>query len=337
MMDQEKIDQKPQPTFSVFYETALLPELEHLEAERKKYKKKVRSTTTPVLLLAGFLVFIGNSTLFPKLETALMVIGVVIGIIGLIVSKYKFNQFITPYTLYFKEKIIRRIIHSIDESLVYNAKAYIEKETFLKSNIFLKKPNRYHGDDLVVGSIGETAIKFSEIKAYFVKKNSDDKTEVYHPIFKGIFFEGGFNKSFKTRTYVLPDDMDKSFSLLEMTFDNNDSCRPPLVKLEDPDFEKHFAVFGEDQIEARYILSTSLMKRLTDFRNKTNKPISISFVDNHVYMAIPNEKNLFEPKLNKSNLDPQFIEDYYNILLLAIGIVDDLNLNLRIWGKLPVA
>ena len=48
--------------------------------------------------------------------------------------------------------------------------------------------------------------------------------------------------------------------------------RPPLVKLEDPEFEKHFVVSGEDQVEARYILSTCLMQRLTDFRNKPMNP-----------------------------------------------------------------
>ena len=33
-----------------------------------------------------------------------------------------------------------------------------------------------------------------------------------------------------------------------------------LIKLEDPEFEKLFAVYGDDQIEARYILTPALMQ-----------------------------------------------------------------------------
>jgi hypothetical protein len=44
-------------------------------------------------------------------------------------------------------------------------------------------------------------------------------------------------------------------------------------------------------------------------------------------------KNMFEPKYFSSLSDFSPILDYYNDLAFAAGIVDDLNLNTRIWTK----
>ena len=109
--------------------------------------------------------------------------------------------------------------------------------------------------------------------------------------------------------------------------------RDQLIKLEDPEFEKFFVVYGGDQIEARYILSTSLMKRITDFKKKTGEQIYLSFIRGRVYVAISRSENLFEPSVFKTLLAFSTIQKYFEDLELAIGIVDELNLNTRIWNK----
>ena len=109
--------------------------------------------------------------------------------------------------------------------------------------------------------------------------------------------------------------------------------RGELVKLEDPEFERHFSVYSNDQIEARYILSMSLMKRIVDFKQRTGRKIYMSFVGSKVFVAISYRRNLFEPRIFKTLLDFEPIRQYFEDLELAIGIVDDLNLNTRIWSK----
>ncbi|MCX6694844.1 MAG: DUF3137 domain-containing protein, partial [Candidatus Altiarchaeota archaeon] len=109
--------------------------------------------------------------------------------------------------------------------------------------------------------------------------------------------------------------------------------RPPLVKMEDPEFEKDFVVYGQDQVEARYVLSTSLMQRITEFRKKTGKNIFLSFVDDKLMVAIPYKKDQFEPSLFHSIVDFEQIRQFHAVLQLTAGIVEDLNLNTRIWNK----
>ena len=65
----------------------------------------------------------------------------------------------------------------------------------------------------------------------------------------------------------------KLFGRLGRKLQSLNVFRGELIRLEDPEFESHFVVYGSDQIEARYILSTSLMARITDFKEKTGKKI----------------------------------------------------------------
>ncbi len=44
-------------------------------------------------------------------------------------------------------------------------------------------------------------------------------------------------------------------------------------------------------------------------------------------------RNLFEPSYFTPLADYGRMEEYYNDLKLAVGIVEDLNLNTRIWGR----
>lgn len=142
-----------------------------------------------------------------------------------------------------------------------------------------------------------------------------------------------FNKSFKSTTVVLPDTAQKLFGELGQALQRMNVQNGQLIKLEDPEFEKLFVVYGQDQVEARYILSTSLMRRIVEFQNRTRKKMRISFSASKLYMAIPFERELFEPKIMESLLNISPIQAYYDDLKLVIDIVEDLNLNTRIWTQ----
>jgi hypothetical protein len=109
--------------------------------------------------------------------------------------------------------------------------------------------------------------------------------------------------------------------------------RGEVIYMEDPDFEKQFVVYGDDQVEARYILSTSMISRIMDLRKKLDCKLYLSFVSSNVHVAIHWSKNLLEPEMNESVLDTNHLREPYDELALCFGLVDDLNLNTRIWTK----
>jgi hypothetical protein len=312
--------------FTNFYNTILLGDLEGLEQERKKIISKLTFVIVIILCFLGFLLLIlsGNS----RMPAPFLFVGVILCIIT---SAVIYHFMTRGYVARFKSLVIQKIVQFIDENLNYAADSFIDKTTFMLSKIFTTKPNRYKGDDLVWGKTGATEIKFSEIKAEH--ESGSGKNRRRYTIFKGLFFIGDFNKHFTCETVVLPDTAEKLFGHFGQTLQSMNIFRGQLIKLEDPEFESHFVVYGNDQIQARYILSTSLMERILEFKKKTGRKIYLSFVGSKVFVAVSYTKSLFEPRIFRTLLDFEPILEYFEDLQLAIGIVDDLNLNTRIWSK----
>jgi len=312
-----------------YYDQVLLEDLNILESNRKKIVQKLllafASLFVLILLLAGVMLGTGSPVLMIPISIFVSIFS------GYAIYTYLIRDYVRDY----KGKIIGKIVSFIDNNLKYQPTGYVDENVYMQSELFPRRTDRYNGDDLVEGKLGETNVKFSELHTQYktTSTNSKGHTQTHwHTIFKGLFFMADFNKSFKTKTVVLPDMAESLFGNVGTKLQSWNKSHGELVKLEDPEFEELFVVYGEDQVEARYILSTSLMKRIVDFKKKTNKEIHLSFVGSKVFVAISYKKDLFEPKIFTSLLDFQQINEYYNDLRLAIDIVEDLNLNTRIWG-----
>ena len=323
-------------SLETFYQSDLLPDLEKLEAQRLTVKKKLIQA---ICILVGVnLVFLFIAGQFGLNVIFLLMFLVVSAIFTFFPWHLKYYR---DYHAGFKETIIPRIVAFVDQRLRYDKAGMVPKEDFIASHLFKDRPGEYGGDDLVSGTLGETAVQFSEIHAKRVdivrKRSSSSNTHStkkrYTPIFRGLFFVADFNKAFKGTTIVLPDTAQKLFGDLGQALQALNVQNGQLVKMEDPEFEKLFVVYGEDQVEARYILSTSLMRRIVEFRTRSQKEMRLSFSASKLHVAIPFENELFEPKIMQSLLNIAHVQEYYDDLKLAIDIVDDLNLNTRIWTQ----
>lgn len=308
--------------FKEFYNAKLLPDLKILDRERKQVDHRVLLVVLIALVLIVTIgrLFHGGTGYFQLLVGVLAFIA-----ISVISKKYRQN---------FKNKIVQKITAFVDESLVYSPEGYVSREEFANSAIFQKLCNRYNGEDHFKGTLGKTAIEFSEVVSKHITSSSTGSNRREHQslIFKGIFFVADFNKYFDGHTVVLPDTTERMLGKLGQSLQSM-SSRGELVKLEDPEFEKEFCVYSDNKVEARYILSPSLMKRIVDFKRKWNTKVYLSFRDSKVYIAIKMNKNLFETRLFKSIVDYRFMEENIRFLILLTGIVEDLNLNTRIWTK----
>lgn len=313
----------------VFYNTELLAELNQFEAKRRQVMQN-SVIVFAVLLVCGLLIggAIVTCTGNPVMLLLPLIIGIALGaaVFGFLNRDYKAE---------FKQRIISRLIRFVEPQLTYQPQQCVSKEVFKQSSIFQHHIDRYHGEDCVSGKVGQTEIVFSEVHAEYMTTSGSGKhrrTE-WHTIFKGLFFIADFNKYFHGQTVILPDTAEKLFGGFGQTLQSWTPGRAELIKLEDPEFEKEFVVYGDDQVEARYILSPSLMQRITEFRNKTGGNLYLSFTGSRLYVAVPLARNMFEPSYFTCAADFKCIEEYYHDLLLAVGIVEDLNLNTRIWSK----
>jgi len=308
--------------FNEFCKNDLNEFLLPLEIERKTVAK----TGVTGFLFLGFAVicFIVATQNQPQVFGIVAFICLIPAIVLLIIFYNKKKNYVGR----FKDEIVHNIIKFIDPSLHYNPAGHIHKNDYKQSGLFLENFDRYKGDDYVEGMRGKTVFCFSEL--HTEREVESGKDSHWETIFKGLFFIGDFNKNFQGRTYVYSENNPQLgfFSKLLNSF----AWNLEKVKLESTEFENKFIVYSSDQVEARYILTPSFMERLVKLEDLMGDRVSYSFVDTNVYVAIPISEELFEPSVFSVN-DYNKLGDYYNTVNIVFDIIDELNLNLRIWNK----
>ncbi|MDM8568428.1 DUF3137 domain-containing protein [Thiotrichales bacterium HSG1] len=292
-----------------FYVTHLKPKLKTLEKQRKK----ILYDLFFISIIAGLIAII-------PLAFNINIVALVITVMSIILF-VRLSILSLPYKKKFKTEIIGSIVAIIDESLTYYPQREITYQEFQVTKLaeYWDTVDIWNGEDYVEGMLGKTAVKFSEIDAERIEiddKGNESRVTVFH----GLFFIFDFNKAFDGLTVVVPKG-------------NYYWNSGELVKLESPEFEQEFSVYSDNQITARYILSPSLMQRILKFKRESRRTIYLSFVDGKLYVAISIFGSLFEPRVFSTLLDYDIYRDYFTDMLFAKSIVEELNLNRRIWSK----
>lgn len=329
----------PAGDFSQFYQEQLKPILQSLEEERQQKTQRFGQIALISIVFGGLLTLLLAATAREVGLIAFLPLG---GALLIILISY--GVMTSEWSRLFKWRVLTRLVKFVSPELAYQPERYISEEEFRESLLFQRDPDRYHGEDLIEGRVGQTAIRLSEVHAEYKTEHYDSKGNRYttwHTLFRGLFILADFNKHFNGITLVLPDveqNLLGWFGQVLQGLSAKLGMQPgELVKLEDPDFERAFKVYSTDQIEARYILTPSLMARILRFRQLTQSEIRLAFIASRLYVAIPTMHNYFEaPSLFApvgELLKPETMGKYLHELQFALAVVDELNLNTRIWTK----
>lgn len=243
-----------------------------------------------------------------------------------------------------KEKLIGEIIQSFNSSFEYYPKGLISAREFNNMRLYNEshgdsfgtKP--YHGSDYICGKVGSTNIELCEFSIGDVS---------------GLFMVADFNKDFSEITKVLTRvwkkrsldvigiingenivDTTGNYKTYKKTRDEYLNRKLEEVILESPSFNEKFETFSSSQIEARYILSTTMMERILEFRQKFNYEMNFVFVDSKMYFTVNWGSHMFEPyDINKNLIEHkmQLIENTHKQLSYCIQIIEALNLNTELW------
>lgn len=313
------------------YTNDLQPKMEGMESLRKRIMwQRTLYTGLSVLAIGLFVSFyLGNYSGNWPIYAAILSVSV-IGFLFLR-SSMKYNEYRTQ----FKKEVVGKIVKCINPTYTYGADQHISESFYNRSHIFSHKtaPDSFSGNDLVTGLIGKTPFQFSEIESQeeevYYNSNGDRKTKSV-TIFKGIFFVAEFHKNLKQETIVVPEK--ENINIL-----GKEKKKHPifgdLVKLENPEFEKIFSVYSNNQNEARYILTPTMMEAMVSVYKNYNRKIYFSFIGENVYFSMPMSKDMFEPTIWKA-LKYKDIEEMFILFNLNAIIINEMDLNTRIWSKL---
>lgn len=312
--DEEYIELKNR--FDAYYNERLRPILAQSEAKRHLYQLMFA-----ILVVMG--VFFYPAIVAKLLQSDLnednSIIGVILGLSCLLIM-----LLCGPIYTY-KKKVKPQIMPDFANffgSFAYQYEGKIDDLILRQSDLF-SEYNQSIGDDYFSGTYDGVYISIGEEKLKLMKKDFRG-FDIKKNVFEGVCILFEMNKSFKGRTVVLKDR--KLFNAF------NKVKGLQNVKLEDIRFEKYFEVYSDDQIEARYLLTTGFMERMLKLRDLyEGKSIQFSFYRNMLLLAIPTKQNMFEANsFFRSNLNKKNTDLVFNQFYTIFSIVKLLKLNQKI-------
>jgi hypothetical protein len=223
----------------------------------------------------------------------------------------------TAFRGLFKQRVVARVVEVALPGASYEPDLAVARSVIADSGI-VRCGGSYLGDDLVRGTVGRTPFALGDVRSSPAGRKPG-------PPFRGLFFHADFNRSLSGRTIVLP------HGEAPLSAERNRGLSP--VALEDPRFESLFDAHGSDPVEARYVLTPSLMERLVGLRGLLGHPVYAAFDRGRVSVAIDRGEGAFEALAFGGERAWEEIRGYAALADAARAIVEELELDTRIWTK----
>lgn len=300
--------------FLEYYKQKILPLLEEKEKIRLKCVAKFwKLVAIAWIIMPASILFASLCQLTAKTDILWNLV-----LITAVIFIYMLRAPFVEYRRRVKNDIMEDFIKFFN-GFTYTHGKHMDKEHMEKSRIF-PEYDEYEADDCFFGKYEDVNIGVYEQKLKEIRRGYRGR-KYKVTVFEGIAVEMSMNKSFNGQTIAIKDagilNYFKHFEGMER------------VKLEDVSFEKEFEVYSTNQIEARYLLTTSFMERVLQLKELyLGKTIEISFYDNHILLSIDTQEDMFEPcSFFKSNINQEKFLKVFDEFCTIFSIVDTLRLN----------
>lgn len=316
--------------FVAFCKTNIIPHLVTLENERVQKLNKVHNfnkicTFLMLFIVTGFCIaFIcvflsGNDSSKPMGKISIALSGMVmIAVILAIFAESARKNLISPMFQEFKSSVYTLLFSYFGQFKYYPKEqpssypVYDSALAMVKGLKLFDNFNIYSIDDCITGVYNGLNLRILDLD---LQKGEGRQKET---IFDGVLLECDCNKKFHSTTIVR---LNKDVVHLPWRLGTMNR-----VALEDPVFEKEFNVYSTDQTESRYILTAAFMNRLLKAQKKLGIPLTCSFENGKMYVAIHNNKDWFDIDfVNDSFTDIRTFQKILIDLVEVLSIIDTLN------------
>ena len=305
--------------FKAHYRKYILPHVEVFELKRIETLRNLRKrsiTAIPFQIITIITTFAAIYYL-PKGDATQ--VSLVIGFMGLAGLGYWSHKPVRKYAANVKAEVFPEIFRFFGENYLYSESSPLKMELLEVSGI-IPSYDSSHLEDYVKGDYKDITLELTEARLRETRGSGKNRRTV--TVFNGIFVLLDMNKNFSGKT-IVKKDIGKLGNWFSRTFSKklfSKAINLENVKLEDPVFEKKFEVYSSDQVEARYLLTTSFMERLLELSSLFSKQgvIQCSFYLNKLLLMIPSDKNRFEVG---SVFQPATFVDDVNHILKEMAII----------------
>jgi len=295
--------------------------LEELEVYRKEkfkiYKWRKRIAIPTAVILTPITGFIDYWLLWLQSSSDDSAAGITIAMIGGLywwVTQPK-RQYVRAYKLEMLPKIAK-----LFGDFSYELNGKIDVRKMLPSKI-LPNYDRYESEDFFTGTYKGVDMEFCEVD--FKERRRSKNRTYYVTIFKGL----AILLDMKSKKFYGHTMLDKNRVKISEWFKEK-SHKLKRANLVDPEFEKIFDVYTNDQVEARYLIDPVMMERLKGLQEEYNgESMTAAFYDSKMLVLIQSKHNNFEPAdLEIPATDPRSVLSMKKEIGEILALIDRLNL-----------
>lgn len=294
--------------------------LQSLEQRRKADVRKARIMALSIMgVIVVILIVMAISRNVLKLEL-IFHLALLYALFSLMVYGAIYAYYKKRHTKTYKSEVVPKLVDSVFPGASYSSKGILSKKDLKETGLFrFKREHNFKSEDTITGRIGKTDFTFCEIRISHQESDGNDSYRTVYDFF-GFAFIADFNKHFQGRTLF-----SSCKSHLNVSFFSD--LQPCVI--EDLEFEKRFTTYATDDQQARYIITPGLQQRILDLNDFfDNQELGISFHDGLMFMVVDSGTNHFEVNYDFDGVK----RDLFALSILG-DIVEQMNLNLRIWSK----
>lgn len=254
----------------------------------------------------------------------------VIGIIIIVISTEKLNK---NYRIKFKKEFVLKSLESKFTNLLYDTDRGIPYNTIEETKM-MDMGDIYHSEDFVSAKYKNIQFEQSDVHIEEKHQSTDsdgNTTTSYVTIFKGRWMIFDFNKEFKANIQI----SQKGFSnsRVNTIFGKKEELFKK-VSMESESFNKKFNVYAQNEHDAFYIITPSLMERIERLEEKNDGKLLFCFINNRLHIGIYDGKDSFEPgSIFKKINEEETIKKISDEIETITQFVDELNLDNNLFKK----
>ena len=235
----------------------------------------------------------------------------------------------------FQTNLIRSYVSALLADSQFDPQRRHSLTDYYESMLYTINVDRESGENFVAGRFDKTDLSFSYLHTEYkqVTRTRNGTKTSWHTIFRGVFMRADSNKHFSGKTLVLPDTAEKYLGGFGKWLQRQ-AGNPvgELVYMENRSFEKQFVVYSTDPVEARYLITPKIQEAIVAIKKALPGDFRLSFINEHIFLAI-SRGAIFQLKPSLSFADPATLRYYLNDILQLLSLIQQLDLNIRIWTK----
>lgn len=337
--------------FPEFYQRELAPILSGFEKERIEKNNAAKNILKFVFVFGAVFVICLLYLFLLKGQKSLVInIITVLSFIGTAIPTAMYISLKKGFEIAVKTAVLEKFLSFFGSDYAWGRETSIDSQD-LKSSMLFPDFENISTDDNFTGSFKGHNFALSEMcltKNIQRQVRQQDGTMTTQSetinLFRGVIVKIAFNKKFTSQTVIVHNKSNfldnVNFDLtngLSLEFNANQkldlksyfkSKKMEPVELEDVEFNKIFDIYSHDQVESRFLLTTSFMERFKLLTKAFGtQDIRASFVDNSIIIAIPSDKDMFVlGSLDTSMEDSKPVQDFFKELISILSIIDILKI-----------